>query len=63
MLEIVGAKRGRPVSENAKNYRYSVRLDEYTMHALEEISFNTGKSKSEVVREGLQLIALKYGFY
>ena len=63
MLEIVAAKRGRPKSENGKNYRYSVRLDETTMHALEDLSFNTGISKSELIREGIQLIGLKYRIY
>ena len=48
------AKVGRPASENPKDYMLRVRLDRETLERLDECCEATGKSRSEVVREGIQ---------
>ena len=48
------AKKGRPVSENPKDYMLRVRLDQETLAQLDECCKVKGKSRSEIVREGIQ---------
>ena len=48
------AKVGRPSSDNPKDYMLRVRLDRETLERLDECCEATGKSRSEVVREGIQ---------
>lgn len=48
------AKVGRPASDNPKDYMLRVRLDRETLERLDECCEATGKSRSEVVREGIQ---------
>lgn len=48
------AKKGRPVSENPKDYMLRVRLDQETLSQLDECCEIQGKSRSEIVREGIQ---------
>lgn len=48
------AKRGRPVSENPKDYMLRVRMDEQTLQQLDECCEAENLSRSEVVRKGIQ---------
>jgi len=46
------AKKGRPVSENPKDYMLRVRMDEQTLQQLDECC--EAENRSEVVRKGIQ---------
>lgn len=48
------AKKGRPVSENPKDYMLRVRMDEQTLQQLDECCEAENLSRSEVVRNGIQ---------
>lgn len=48
------AKKGRPVSENPKDYTLRVRLDQKTLAELDECCEAEGKSRSEIVRKGIE---------
>lgn len=48
------AKKGRPVSENPKDYMIRVRMDEQTLQQLNECCEAENLSRSEVVRKGIQ---------
>lgn len=48
------AKKGRPVSENPKDYMLRVRMDEQTLQQLNECCEAENLSRSEVVRKGIQ---------
>ena len=48
------AKKGRPVSENPKDYMLRVRMDEQTLQQLDECCGAENLSRSEVVRKGIQ---------
>lgn len=48
------AKKGRPVSENPKDYMLRVRMDEQTLQQLDESCEAENLSRSEVVRKGIQ---------
>lgn len=48
------AKKGRPVSENPKDYMIRVRMDEQTLQQLDECCEAENLSRSEVVRKGIQ---------
>lgn len=48
------AKKGRPVSENPKDYMFRVRLDQETLTQLDKCSEVSGKSRSEIVRDGIK---------
>ncbi len=48
------AKKGRPVSENPKDYMLRVRMDEQTLQQLDECCETENLSRSEVVRKGIQ---------
>lgn len=48
------AKKGRPVSENPKDYMLRVRMDEQTLQQLDECCEAENLSRSEVVRKGVQ---------
>ena len=48
------AKKGRPVSENPKDYMLRVRMDEQTLQQLDEWCEAENLSRSEVVRKGIQ---------
>lgn len=48
------AKKGRPVSENLKDYMLRVRMDEQTLRQLDECCEAENLSRSEVVRKGIQ---------
>ena len=48
------AKKGRPVSENPKDFMLRVRLDKETLFQLDECCAATGMSRSEIVRKGIQ---------
>ena len=47
------AKKGRPVSENPKDYMLRVRMDEQTLQQLDECCEAENLSRSEVVRLSL----------
>ena len=47
------AKKGRPVSENPKDYMLRVRMDEQTLQQLDECCEAENLSRSEVVRKGI----------
>lgn len=48
------AKKGRPVSENPKDYMLRVRMDEQTLQQLDECCEAENLSRSDVVRKGIQ---------
>lgn len=48
------AKKGRPLSENPKDYMLRVRMDEATLKQLDECCKAENLSRSEVVRKGIQ---------
>ena len=48
------AKKGRPVTENPKDYLLRVRMDEQTLQQLDECCEAENLSRSEVVRKGIQ---------
>lgn len=48
------AKKGRPVSENPKDYMLRVRMDEQTLQQLDECCEAENLPRSEVVRKGIQ---------
>lgn len=48
------AKKGRPVSENPKDYMLRVRMDEQTLQQLDECCEAENLSRSEIVRKGIQ---------
>ena len=48
------AKRGRPVTENPKDYMLRVRMDEDTLQKLDDCCKEFHLSRSEVVRKGIQ---------
>lgn len=48
------AKKGRPVSEDPKDYMLRVRMDEQTLQQLDECCEAENLSRSEVVRKGIQ---------
>ena len=48
------AKKGRPVSENPKDYMLRVRMDEQTLQQLDECCEAENLSRSEVVRKWIQ---------
>lgn len=48
------AKKGRPVSENPKDYMLRVRMDEQTLQQLDECCDAENLSRSEIVRKGIQ---------
>ena len=48
------AKKGRPVSENPKDYILRVRMDEQTLQQLDECCEAENLSRSKVVRKGIQ---------
>ena len=48
------AKRGRPVSQNPKNYMLRVRMDKKTLSLLDECCEAENLSRSEIVRKGIE---------
>ncbi len=48
------AKRGRPTSENSKDYMLRVRMDNGTIKKLDECCKQEEKSRSEIVRECIE---------
>ena len=48
------AKKGRPDSQNPKDYMLRVRMDEQTLQQLDECCEAENLSRSEVVRKGIQ---------
>lgn len=48
------AKKGRPVSDNPKDFMLRVRLDQETLGQLDECCEVEGVSRSEIVRRGIQ---------
>ena len=47
---------GRPIVGKPKNQRLSVRADNETLQKIDECAKTTGQTKTEVVREGVNLI-------
>lgn len=45
---------GRPKSENPKDARIGVRLDEETVRKLDEVAMIRNESRSEVIRRGIE---------
>jgi len=48
------AQKGRPASENPKDYMLRVRMDEETVRKLDECCEHLNLSRSEVVRKGIE---------
>lgn len=51
----MGISKGTKLTDNPKNTTFKVRLDEKTAKKLEVVSKETQKSKSEVIRTGIEL--------
>ena len=49
------AKLGRPTSTDPKDFMLRVRLDKETLRKLDEICEKDGLSRSQVVRNGIEL--------
>lgn len=52
---MMGIKKGTKLKENPKNKTFKVRLDEDTFNKLEYLSEKTKKSKSDIVRDGIEI--------
>lgn len=48
------AKKGRPKSENSKDYMLRVRMDKETLEQLDECCEAESVSRSEIVRKGIK---------
>ena len=48
------AKMGRPKSDDPRNIRFSIRLNEQENKELEEICEITGENKNEVIRRSVE---------
>ncbi len=51
----MSAKKGRPASENPKDFMLRVRLDKKTLSQLNECCEAENASRSEVVRKGIKM--------
>ena len=47
---------GRPPNDDAKRHLLQVRLDEKSMETLDECAKKKNTSRSEIVREGIELV-------
>lgn len=47
------AQKGRPVSENPKDFMLRVRIDKETLKQLDDCCEVSGESRSEIVRRGI----------
>lgn len=52
--DTVAARRGRPVSDNPKDFMLRVRLDQETLKQLDECCKAQQLSRSEIVRNGIK---------
>ena len=52
--DTVAARRGRPVSDNPKDFMLRVRLDQETLAQLDECCEAEQLSRSEIVRKGIK---------
>ncbi len=50
-------KMGRPLSENPKNIKLQIRVDQETMDMLDECVEELKSNRSDVVRKGIERIA------
>lgn len=50
---------GRPPSENPKDKRLQVRVDEQTINILDDCAKKANTNRSEIVREGIELVKKK----
>ncbi|GKX29934.1 hypothetical protein SH1V18_24140 [Vallitalea longa] len=50
-------KMGRPHSENPKNIKLQIRVDQDTMDMLDECAERLNSNRSDVVRKGIKKIA------
>lgn len=50
---------GRPLSDNPKNVRVETRMTKEDLEKLEYCCRITGKSRSEIVREGIEAVYAK----
>ena len=55
----MSSKMGRPLSDNPMGKRIGVRLDNNTLETLDECCKKLERSKSEVIRTGINLVAEK----
>lgn len=58
MIQVEKKKMGRP-TENPKNYRESFRLSENDMEKVRFCMENTGMSKTDVIRQGIEEVYQK----
>ena len=47
--------RGRPIKDEAKNKQYRIRLSDEELDKLNYLSFETNKSKADVIRDALKM--------
>lgn len=50
---------GRPKSENPKDVKFQIRADKETMKKLDYCAEETHSSRSEVIRQGIDLVYAK----
>lgn len=53
---LMGRKRGRPKKDFSKKYVVTIRLSELDLNRLAFIKDYTGKEKSEIIREGIDIM-------
>lgn len=51
----LGAKRGRPVSDESRKGQYRLRMNDEESDMLDDLSAKTGKDKADVIREALRI--------
>lgn len=52
----MGKKKGRPVKEGSRRNKCDIRLSDAEIEMLDFVSMRTGKTNSDVLREGLKTL-------
>lgn len=50
---------GRPLKDNPKDFRIQIRLDKTTLAKLDECAEKEGTNRSDIVRQGIDLVDSK----
>lgn len=48
-------KRGRPRKQKTKSHQYRLRMDDEDSKLLDYLSMQTGKNKSDIIREAIKM--------
>lgn len=55
-------KRGRPAKDEKRPYRFEVRMSGDEINALEQMSFERGKTRTEIIRESIKFYNKAYRY-